>query len=63
MLDVGKLATADIAFGSNSWRGDRFEASLDKGFVEEVTLRGQDGTPTDSMFSIVVPRPVTVVEP
>ncbi len=28
VLDVGKLAEGDVAFGSNSWRGDRFEAVL-----------------------------------
>ena len=28
VLDVDKLAAGDIAFGSNSWRGDRFEKSL-----------------------------------
>jgi hypothetical protein len=30
VLDVDKLAGGDIAFGSNSWRGDRFEQSLRK---------------------------------
>jgi hypothetical protein len=28
VLDVDKLAAGDIAFGSNSWRGDRFEEPL-----------------------------------
>jgi hypothetical protein len=28
VLDVDKLAQGDIAFGSNSWRGDRYEPSL-----------------------------------
>lgn len=28
VLDVAKLAAGDIAFGSNSWRGDDYEASL-----------------------------------
>ena len=28
VLDVRKLAAGDIAFGSNSWRGDRFETVL-----------------------------------
>jgi hypothetical protein len=28
ILDVAKLATGDIAFGSNSWRGEKFELSL-----------------------------------
>jgi hypothetical protein len=30
VLDVDKLAQGDIAFSSNSWRGDRFEQSLRK---------------------------------
>jgi hypothetical protein len=30
VLDVDKLAAGDIAFGSNSWRGDRFEGPLRK---------------------------------
>lgn len=30
VLDVQKLAQGDIAFGSNSWRGDWFEQSLRK---------------------------------
>jgi hypothetical protein len=28
VLDVAKLATGDIAFGSNSWRGDTYEPTL-----------------------------------
>lgn len=28
VLDVAKLAAGDIAFGSNSWRGDRYEPWL-----------------------------------
>ncbi len=28
VLDVDKLAQGDIAFGSNSWRGDRYEPPL-----------------------------------
>jgi len=28
ILDVGKLAAGDIAFGSNSWRGDDYEPDL-----------------------------------
>lgn len=28
VLDVSKLAAGDIAFGSNSWRGDHFEPLL-----------------------------------
>jgi len=30
VLDVAKLAAGDIAFGSNSWRGDDFEPELRK---------------------------------
>lgn len=30
VLDVDRLAQGDVAFGSNSWRGDRFEQSLRK---------------------------------
>jgi hypothetical protein len=28
VLDVAKLAAGDIAFASNSWRGDQFEPHL-----------------------------------
>lgn len=28
VLDVAKLAAGDIAFGSNSWRGDNYEPPL-----------------------------------
>jgi hypothetical protein len=28
VLDVAQLAAGDIAFGSNSWRGDEYEPSL-----------------------------------
>ena len=28
VLDVAKLADCDVAFGSNSWRGDVFEPGL-----------------------------------
>jgi hypothetical protein len=30
VLDVDKLAQGDIAFGSNSWRGDHYEPQLRK---------------------------------
>ncbi len=30
VLDVAKLAAGDIAFGSNSWRGDEYEPHLRK---------------------------------
>ncbi len=38
VLDVDKLAQGDIAFGSNSWRGDRFEPSLRKAIRISSTL-------------------------
>jgi hypothetical protein len=28
VLDIEKLAQGDIAFGSNSWRGDHYKAAL-----------------------------------
>jgi len=28
VLDIAKLAAGDIAFGSNSWRGDNYEPHL-----------------------------------
>ena len=30
VLDVARLAAGDIAFGSNSWRGDKYEPHLRK---------------------------------
>jgi hypothetical protein len=30
VLDIAKLAAGDIAFGSNSWRGDEYEPHLRK---------------------------------
>lgn len=30
VLNIDKLAQGDIAFGSNSWRGDRYEPHLRK---------------------------------
>lgn len=30
VFDIEKLAAGDIAFGSNSWRGDRYEDQLRK---------------------------------
>ncbi len=34
ILDVQKLVEGDIAFGSNSWRGDRFEPNLRRAINE-----------------------------
>jgi hypothetical protein len=36
VLDVARLAAGDIAFGSNSWRGDDYEPALRKA-VEQAT--------------------------
>jgi hypothetical protein len=33
VLDVAKLAQGDIAFGSNSWRGDHYEPHLRKAIL------------------------------
>jgi hypothetical protein len=35
VLDVQKLAEGDIAFGSNSWRGDWFEPALRRAIREQ----------------------------
>ena len=34
VLDIAKLAKHDIAFGSNSWRGDEYESALRKVIAE-----------------------------
>ena len=39
VLDVAKLAAGDIAFGSNSWRGDDYEAHLRQA-IETANLKG-----------------------
>jgi hypothetical protein len=47
VLDVDKLATGDIAFGSNSWRGDQYEPQLRKAIVERqhtIDAQYHDGT-------------------
>jgi hypothetical protein len=35
VLDVSKLADGDIAFGSNSWRGDTYEPHLRKAIEKQ----------------------------
>jgi hypothetical protein len=37
VLDVDKLAAGDIAFGSNSWRGDVYEDTL-RGYLNRELL-------------------------
>ena len=34
VLDIAKLAKCDIAFGSNSWRGDQYETSLRRAIAQ-----------------------------
>ena len=41
ILDVVKLAAGDIAFGSNSWRGDDYEPAL------RQAVNARDGEPID----------------
>src|SRR6185312_16897876 len=37
VLDIAKLAEFDIAFGSNSWRGDRLEPALRRAIAGQRT--------------------------
>jgi hypothetical protein len=49
VLDVAKLAAGDIAFGSNSWRGDQYEPELRRALPDErddAHRAGADGTPS-----------------
>ena len=39
VLDVAKLAAGDIAFGSNSWRGDDYEPHLRKAIEQHERMR------------------------
>ena len=39
VLDVDKLAAGDIAFGSNSWRGDNYEPAL-RNAIETANREG-----------------------
>jgi len=41
VLDVAKLTAGDIAFGSNSWRGDNYESSL------RQAINARNGEQTD----------------
>ncbi len=34
VFNIGKLALGNIAFGVNSWRGDRYEAALRKAIAD-----------------------------
>jgi hypothetical protein len=39
VLDLAKLAAGDIAFGSNSWRGDEFEPELRAAVIEHNRIK------------------------
>ena len=39
VLDVDKLAQGDIAFGSNSWRGDKFEPALRTAVIDHFRIK------------------------
>jgi hypothetical protein len=40
ILDVNLLAAGDIAFGSNSWRGDEYEDYLRVAITEHQPVKG-----------------------
>ena len=46
VLDVAKLAAGDIIFGSNSWRGDRFEEPLPDDLRAEPRDDSESGAPS-----------------
>ena len=48
VLDVARLAQGDIAFGSNSWRGDRFEPHLRAAVArhDDDDAAGEESPPT-----------------
>lgn len=39
VLDIAKLAAGDIAFGSNSWRGDDYEPELRR-LIDDIRTAG-----------------------
>jgi hypothetical protein len=56
VLDVTKLAAGDIAFGSNSWRGDDFEPRL-RQILEQARKNGKDaGTDGQALMQQRVDR-------
>jgi len=48
VLDVDKLATGDIAFGSNSWRGDDYEPPLRQAVQMHYDMLPKDA-PSDTV--------------
>jgi hypothetical protein len=55
VLDVTMLAAGDIAFGSNSWRGDDYEPSLRRAIEHGREGRQEAGMTTD----VSIPQRVT----
>lgn len=49
VLQVDKLANGDVAFGSNSWRGDHFEPALRRAIREATS----DVSPTPSPHKLI----------
>jgi len=47
ILDVTKLAAGDIAFGSNSWRGDNYEPSLRQAIQQHETAAQEASVNSD----------------
>lgn len=45
VLQVDKLAAGDIAFGSNSWRGDRYSDS-----VRKLAAKAEPAVSSDALF-------------
>ena len=39
VFDVAKLAAGDIEFGSNSWRGDKFEPGLRAAVIDHNRIK------------------------
>jgi len=53
VLDVSLLAAGDIGFGSNSWRGDRFEGAL------LAAIREYDAGRSQEIIDLIASRQVT----
>jgi hypothetical protein len=57
VLDVTLLAAGDIAFGSNSWRGDDFEPELRRA-VEHTSQAGNQASSGFSTTTVRAKRPI-----
>jgi hypothetical protein len=56
VLDVAKLAAGDIAFGSNSWRGDDYEPALRRGIHHGSESSQEAGVTADASIPRRVDR-------